>query len=305
MSMKGKYIPDTLKYEKRCQKRSSIQHLLSSIQYQASNQQMITTQIINIALSAAIHAGQEILKIYNDPESDFSVERKADNSPLTIADKSSHRVIAGLLKDTGIPILSEEGTTIEYNERKNWELFWLIDPLDGTKEFIKKNGDFTVNIALIENGRPVLGIIFVPVSNTLYFGSESEGAWKLEGATAGCSLEELKNDGISLPETEKNKSFKVVGSRSHMSPETETYIDNLKDKHGKVEIVSRGSSLKICMVAEGSADEYPRFGPTMEWDTAAGHAIANAAGKKLWHTDFSSELKYNKENLLNPYFIVK
>jgi len=266
---------------------------------------MITTQIINTAIKAAIKAGQEVLKIYNDPESYFSVERKADNSPLTIADKASHKVIDGLLKTTGIPLLSEEGITIDYEERENWKQFWLIDPLDGTKEFIKKNGDFTVNIALIENGQPVMGVIFVPVSNTLYFGSESEGGWKLEGATAGCSLEELKNEGISLPETEKDKSFKVVGSRSHMSLETEAYIDNLKEKHGKVEIVSRGSSLKICMVAEGSADEYPRFGPTMEWDTAAGHAIANSAGKHLLLTDLSGELKYNKENLLNPYFIVK
>lgn len=267
---------------------------------------MNKTTIINTAIRAAIKAGQEILKIYNDPTSDFSVERKADNSPLTIADKASHRVIAGQLKDTNIPILSEEGKAIDYRERKNWERFWLIDPLDGTKEFIKKNGEFTVNIALVENQVPVIGIIYVPVSGVLYFGSPNEGARKLEKAGADCNLETITTSGLELPAAAgDDKVLRIVGSRSHMSPETEAYIETLRPEHPQIEIVSKGSSLKICMVAEGSADQYPRFGPTMEWDTAAGHAIANAAGKKLWHTDFSTELKYNKENLLNPYFIVK
>jgi 3'(2'), 5'-bisphosphate nucleotidase len=267
---------------------------------------MINKQTINIALQAAIKAGNEILEIYNDPNSDFSVERKADNSPLTIADKASHKVIAGLLKDTAIPILSEEGKAIAYIERKNWKQFWLIDPLDGTKEFIKKNGEFTVNIALVENGKPVLGIIYVPVSGSLYFGAHDIGAWKMEKANDDCTLQTLQARGMKLPASNgDDRVFKIVGSRSHMSPETEAYIKKLSNDHPQIEIVSKGSSLKICMVAEGSANEYPRFGPTMEWDTAAGHAIANASGKKLWLTDFSSELKYNKENLLNPYFIVK
>ena len=267
---------------------------------------MIDKQTINKAIQAAVKAGNEILKIYNDPDSDFSVERKADNSPLTIADKASHNVIESGLKATGIPILSEEGKAIAFKERKHWNRFWLIDPLDGTKEFIKKNGEFTVNIALIEGRQPVMGIIYVPVSRTLYFGSKEDGAWKAELTEENCSLDELMGKGQKLPVSgSDDTSYKIVGSRSHMSPETESYIDRLRTDHPQIEIVSKGSSLKICMVAEGSADEYPRFGPTMEWDTAAGHAIANAAGKKLWLTDFNSELIYNKENLLNPYFVVK
>lgn len=266
---------------------------------------MTNKQNINTAISAAIQAGQEILSIYNDPASDFSVEKKADNSPLTVADKASHHVIAGLLKNTGIPVLSEEGLQTTYEERKSWKEFWLIDPLDGTKEFIKRNGEFTVNIALMKNNQPVAGIIYVPVTETLYVGSESDGAWKKTEIIGAITLEQLKKLGKKLPEANVHETYKVVGSRSHMSPETESYINELKDLHGNVEIVSSGSSLKICMVAEGSAHEYPRFGPTMEWDTAAGHAIANAAGKKLWHTNFKSELSYNKENLLNPFFIVK
>ncbi len=266
---------------------------------------MTDTAIINTAIKAAIKAGKEILKIYNDPQSDFSIERKADNSPLTIADKASHLLIANLLKDTNIPILSEEGRSVAYDERKAWGLFWLIDPLDGTKEFIKKNGEFTVNIALIENNRPILGVIYVPVSATLYLGAEQLGAWKMEGASDSMSFDLIKTDGIELPAANGTNSYRIVGSRSHMSDETQQYIDDLKTEHPEIEIVSKGSSLKICMVAEGVANEYPRFGPTMEWDTAAGHAIANAAGKKLWHTNFSQELEYNKENLLNPYFIVR
>lgn len=261
--------------------------------------------IINTAIKAAIKAGEKILEIYNDPNSDFSVEKKADNSPLTIADKASHQVIEDALIESGIPILSEEGKTIVYEERKQWDTFWLIDPLDGTKEFIKKNGEFTVNIALIKEGKPVMGVIYVPVSGILYFGSLKEGAWKLENAKKDCNLDQLTTKGQQLPTPLSTEVFKVVGSRSHMSAETEDYINKLKKEHAQIEIVSKGSSLKICMVAEGSAHQYPRFGPTMEWDTAAGHAIANAAGKKLWLTDFSGELQYNKEKLLNPYFIVK
>lgn len=260
---------------------------------------------INIAIKAAIKAGERILKIYNDPNSDFSVEKKADNSPLTIADKASHNVIVEYLEQTNIPILSEEGTAIAYEERKHWDTFWLIDPLDGTKEFIKKNGEFTVNIALITDGKPIMGVIYVPVTATLYVGIVDQGAWKLEVKNAEVTFEEIQELGLRLPQPSTNQHFTIVGSRSHMSAETEAYIEELKKEHSQIDIVSKGSSLKICMVAEGIANEYPRFGPTMEWDTAAGHAIANAAGKKLWLTDLSKELSYNKENLLNPFFIVK
>jgi len=261
--------------------------------------------LINIAINAAMEAGHEILKIYRDPESDFSIERKADHSPLTIADKASHRIIETLLSKTGIPVLSEEGTSVPYHQRKKWDRFWLVDPLDGTKEFIKRNGEFTVNIALIAECKPVVGIIYVPANATLYTGIVGQGAWKMEAAEQPPSIDLLKIKGIKLPLLKKDKSYRIVGSRSHMSPETKEYISKVRKSHNKIEIVNTGSSLKICLVAEGSADEYPRFGPTMEWDTAAGHAIAVAAGKKIWHTDFSSELSYNKENLLNSYFVVK
>lgn len=261
--------------------------------------------MLNIAISAAIKAGYEILKIYNDPSSDFSVEKKADNSPLTIADKASHKVIDELLKTTGLAVLSEEGRDIPFEERKNWQRFWMVDPLDGTKEFIKQNGEFTVNIALIEKNRPVAGIIYVPVSRTLYAGDVKQGAWKLEKVEEEISFEDLKNEGEKLPVNGKNRSFTLVGSRSHANEATKAYIEKRKKEHEHIDIISKGSSLKICMVAEGMADEYPRFGPTMEWDTAAGHAIANAAGKKLYQTNLQNELAYNKENLLNPFFIVK
>ncbi len=261
--------------------------------------------MINTAIQAAIQAGCEILNIYNDPSSDFLVERKADHSPLTIADKTSDRIIEEFLKTTNIPVLSEEGRNIEFSERKEWKQFWLVDPLDGTKEFIKRNGQFTVNIALIENGKPVKGVIYVPVTHELFVGDNENGAWKISTTNAAITWNEIQEKGTRLPENADKRGYTIAGSRSHMNFKTHRYINQLKKKYGEIEIIRSGSSIKICMVAEGIADEYPRFGPTMEWDTAAGHAIANAAGKKLWLTDLSGELQYNKENLLNPYFIVK
>ncbi len=264
-----------------------------------------SNKYLEIAIKAAIKAGEEILKIYENPLFGFSVEKKADNSPLTIADKTSHRIIFEILSKTNIPVLSEEGKAIDFEDRRNWSKFWIVDPLDGTKEFIKRNGEFTVNIALSENNVPVLGVIYVPVTKTLYIGSKRLGAFKKEKISGEIPLQTVINEGKKLPVHKKGSIYRVVGSRSHMNSETEEYLKLLEEKHKNIEVVSKGSSLKICLVAEGSADEYPRFGPTMEWDTAAGHAIANAAGKKLWQTNFKSELLYNKENLLNPYFIVK
>lgn len=260
---------------------------------------------IDIAISAAIAAGHEILKIYNNPEANFSIERKADNSPLTIADKTAHNIIVEQLKNTGFPILSEEGKSIPFDTRKHWKRFWLVDPLDGTKEFIKRNGEFTVNIALIEGNKPIAGIIYVPVTQTLYYGDNTTGAWKINTSESDITLKQITENGVKLPAKVKTSNYTIIGSRSHMNDETENYVAQLEKKHRKIEMISSGSSIKIGMVAEGLADEYPRFAPTMEWDTAAGHAIAKAAGKKLWLTDFNSELIYNKENLLNPYFIVK
>lgn len=257
------------------------------------------------AIQAAIKAGLEILAIYNDPDADFSIEKKADNSPLTIADKISHRVIVEMLQPTGMPILSEEGRNIPYEERKHWQTFWLVDPIDGTKEFIKRNGEFTVNIALITDNQPRFGVIYVPVKQELYWGITEEGAWKMVTGKLPDSLEQITAQAISLPANNGNRPYRVVGSRSFMNEETKQFIEQLKTKHPGLEIVSKGSSLKICMVAEGEADIYPRFGPSKEWDTAAGHAIALTSGKNITLTDQSTPLSYNKENLLNPFFIVE
>lgn len=260
------------------------------------------------AVKAALEAGAKILSVYNDPSSDFQIERKADNSPLTIADKLAHETICRILSATPYPILSEEGKHLPYSERSQWHTLWIVDPLDGTKEFIKRNGEFTVNISLVCEGQPIMGIIYIPVKQELYFAEEHLGAYKLENIEAcpeNVSLDSLLKRAIRLPYAEAHDNYIVVASRSHLTPETEAYIATLKEKHAHVDLISSGSSLKICLVAEGKADEYPRFAPTMEWDTAAGHAIAKAAGMEICRTEDGKPLIYNKEDLLNPWFIVK
>lgn len=264
-------------------------------------------QYILNAIDAALRAGENILSIYNDPASDFEVERKADNSPLTIADKKAHETIAEVLRNTPYPVLSEEGSHLPYAERCLWETLWIVDPLDGTKEFIKRNGEFTVNIALVHHSVPVMGVIYVPVKKELFFAEETLGAYKLSGITelAGATLEELMKSAERMPEKKKRGNFVIVASRSHLTSETEAYIEQMRCLHSDVELVSCGSSIKICLVAEGKADVYPRFALTMEWDTAAGHAIARAAGMEIYQTGKDEPLKYNKEDLLNPWFIVE
>lgn len=262
------------------------------------------------AIRAALQAGGDILEIYNDPASDFGIERKADNSPLTIADKKAHTRIQSYLQDTPWPVLSEEGRHQSYDERRTWETLWVVDPLDGTKEFIKKNGEFTVNIALVTDGVPVLGVIYVPVKRELYFADEALGAWKVTDIAAdraeGVTLEELRVQAVRLPLPQADRDgFVVVASRSHLSPETSLYIEEKRKEYPRVEVISSGSSIKICLVAEGTADAYPRFAPTMEWDTAAGHAIARAAGKEIYQAGSGQPLRYNKEDLLNPWFLVE
>lgn len=261
------------------------------------------------AIDAALKAGKEILSIYEDPASDFEIERKADNSPLTIADRKAHETIVAILNDTPFPVLSEEGKHMGYEVRSKWDTLWIVDPLDGTKEFIKRNGEFTVNIALVQNSIPVMGVIYVPVRKELYFAVEGVGAYKCSGIIGledgGVALEQLIKESERIPLEDVRDHFIVVASRSHLSPETEEYIADLKKKHGSVELVSSGSSIKICLVAEGKADVYPRFAPTMEWDTAAGHAIARAAGMEVYQAGKDEPLRYNKEDLLNPWFIVE
>ncbi len=261
------------------------------------NREAWLIQIIN----ASITAGKEILTVYN---SDFSVENKEDNSPLTKADKRAHLAILAELKKTGLPILSEEGRQADYSTRQNWKQFWLVDPLDGTKEFVKRNGEFTVNIALIENGTPTMGVIYVPVTKVLYFADKI--AYKIEQVDDPIpSINNLLGKAEQLPLKQTRTSFVILGSRSHMSAKTEMFIAEQKTLHKNVQLLFKGSSLKLCMVAEGCADIYPRFGPTMEWDIAAGHAIVKASGGEVVHPETNREVKYNKENLLNSSFLVR
>ncbi|MEG1644071.1 MAG: 3'(2'),5'-bisphosphate nucleotidase CysQ [Bacteroidales bacterium] len=259
---------------------------------------------LNTAINAAISAGKEIMKIYSDKNSDFGIEIKADNSPLTIADKKSDEIISQQLRKTGIPILSEEIKNRPFSERNIWKQVWIVDPLDGTKEFIKCNGEFTVNIALIREGKPVLGVIYIPVKQILYFGTEGKGSFKTTDAEISNGAEEIIARGIRMPIEDKKRPFTIIASRSHLTPETELFIEKERLKHPELTTISAGSSIKICLVCEGSADIYPRFAPTMEWDTAAGDGIARSMGLQCTTTNGHTPLTYNKENLTNPWFII-
>jgi 3'(2'), 5'-bisphosphate nucleotidase len=258
----------------------------------------------NKAVEAAVEAGNAILEIYHS--GDFDVTVKGDDSPLTRADLASHEVIMRHLTGTGIPVLSEEGRDMPYAERLDWSELWIVDPIDGTKEFIKRNGEFTVNIALAREGVPVLGVIYVPVTGELYVGVEGEGARKaLWPADETREVQGVMETAETLPMDKGDRSFTAVASRSHMSPETEEFIAELRKEHGEVALISKGSSLKLCMVAEGKADCYPRFAPTMEWDTAAGQAICMAAGFDVIDQNTGETMRYNREHLLNAWFLVK
>lgn len=246
--------------------------------------------LLNAVISIAEQAGAAILDIYQKDSAAFNITGKADNSPLTAADLASHQLIVNALQalTPKLPILSEEAADISWDIRKTWQRYWLVDPLDGTKEFIKRNGEFTVNIALIEDGEPVLGVIYAPVLNKTYFAAKGEGAFVKTADTT-------KPIQVAKP----GSSVRVVGSRSHPSPELAGYLAQFA-KHDMVPV---GSSLKFCLVAEGSADVYPRFGPTMQWDTGAGHIIALEAGATVSFDGISRQV-YQRENLLNPNFIV-
>ena len=252
----------------------------------------------------ALEAGKSILEIYNSEK--YHIETKNDKSPLTSADLASNRIINKRLSILQLPILSEENKEIPYDERKSWDEFILVDPLDGTKEFIARNGEFTVNISLIRKNLPVFGVIYAPVPDILYWGGEMQGSWKLERASDYLDKKDSLIKAIKLPsESSDFTNFRVVASKSHFNNETKDFIAHLDNNAKKIQLVSRGSSLKFCMMADGAADIYPRPGPTMEWDTAAGHIIAKAAGCKIkiWNSD--TELTYNKKELLNPGFIVE
>ena len=271
---------------------------------------MNDSNLLYLAVQAAIQAGQAIHHIYSNPNQDIELIQKEDHTPLTLADRKAHQLIQGVLEKTGIPVLSEEGEHLPYAIRKTWNEVWIVDPLDGTKEFIKRNGEFTVNIALVRQHKPVLGVIYVPVSGDLYFASSEWGGYKvtrMRGLGSITSLEELLACAQKLPLVQRTKEeYVVLASRSHLVDATQKYIEELKRNHSNLCVVAMGSSLKMCRMAEGLADCYPRLYPTMEWDTAAGHALLRAVGLDVWTVHAPVEpLQYNKEDLHNPWFVVK
>ena len=265
--------------------------------------EILNNQLLTIAAETAIDAGREILIVYDKGKT--QVWSKEDDSPLTDADLKSHETIIARLNKTGYPVLSEESKHEIYNIRKNWTKLWLVDPLDGTKEFIKRNGEFTVNIAYIEDGLPQLGVIFVPVLNELFIGDVNIGTFKTV-LPKNWRKEKISVNNLNWTELNHpclNEEITMVVSKSHFSDETKLFVDKVEQYFNKYKSVSAGSSLKLCMVASGNAHAYPRFGPTMEWDTAAGHALIKAMGGMLLTCPEMVELRYNRENLLNPWFI--
>lgn len=260
---------------------------------------MLTEHLIQNVIDISHQAGDKIMHIY---QQDFAIYEKSDESPLTEADLAAHNcIVAGLEKASDLPVLSEESADISWQERSKWDTYWLVDPLDGTKEFIKKNGEFTVNIALIKDGVPIFGVVYAPVLEQTYVGIVGQGAYKI---SAGTKAE------ISPKAWATGDTWKIVGSRSHQSPEIQALLESLE---GETELVAMGSSLKLCLVAEGAAHLYPRLGPTSEWDTGAAQAVVEAAGGKVTIIESASyplkadaqPLRYNqKESVLNPYFLV-
>ncbi|MBU3002042.1 3'(2'),5'-bisphosphate nucleotidase CysQ [Paraglaciecola arctica] len=260
---------------------------------------MLTEELIQSVIDISHQAGDKIMAIY---QQDFGIYEKSDASPLTDADLAAHNcIVEGLTEVSDLPILSEESADISWQERNSWDTYWLVDPLDGTKEFIKKNGEFTVNIALIKDGVPVFGVVYAPVLKQTYVGILGKGAFKI---TAGVRAD------ISPKAWTKGETWKIVGSRSHQSPEIQALLDSLE---GDTELVAMGSSLKLCLVAEGAAHLYPRLGPTCEWDTGAAQAVVEAAGATVTIIEDATDalradaapLRYNqKESVLNPYFLV-
>ncbi|MCF6175916.1 MAG: 3'(2'),5'-bisphosphate nucleotidase CysQ [Victivallaceae bacterium] len=262
------------------------------------------------AATAALAGGKAILTVYESD--DFGIVSKADDSPLTRADREANDIIVKMLAQASeLPIITEEIKASDYADRKGWQQLWMVDPLDGTKEFINRNGDFTVNIALIADGIPVFGVVYVPVSDELYLGGGQSAVKIIDAShklTQTGTWSQFWSEGEALDAKvnrfNHDRPYRIAASKSHCNEETVAFIERMKDKFGNVELLSRGSSLKLCMVAEGRVDIYPRLGPTMEWDTAAAHAVATAAGCKVVAFDGGEALKYNKESLYNPFFIV-
>lgn len=257
-------------------------------------------ELLSISLIAVLAAGKAVMDIY---ENSYKIEFKKDNSPLTYADLKSNEIIVSHLSKTFIPIISEELASVPYETRKNWKNFWIVDPLDGTKEFIQRNGEFTINVALVEGQKPILGIVYAPAINSLFFSTIYKGGYKLvfnlKDKFTYLDIVE-KSIKLKLPKTSK---VSIAASRSHLNLKTLDFIQKLKDHFPNTKVVNKGSSLKFCMVADGIASIYPRFGRTMEWDTAAGHAILNSVSGKVCCSVNGDELLYNKPELSNADFI--
>jgi 3'(2'), 5'-bisphosphate nucleotidase len=255
------------------------------------------------AIETSINAGKIIMDIYENQI--VAVETKADNSPVTIADQKANDYIEEALKNTQIPIMSEEGEHATYKVRKHWNQCWIVDPLDGTKEFIKRNGEFTVNIALVKNGKPLLGVIYIPAVKALYYAIASEQkAFKIE-LESHTITNDMLQDAVEIFPASESDVVTITSSRSYTNQQVLDLIAKLEGEQKQVELIKAGSSLKFCLMAEGKASYYPRYAPTMEWDTAAGQAICSAVGLEVYSLETNSPLKYNKENLLNPWFIVR
>ena len=262
--------------------------------------------LLPFAFNAAVRAGAEIMKVYNDKEG-YDIEVKRDNTPLTIADRLAHNKIKEVLGETRIPILSEEGREMLYDERKNWDMFWLVDPLDGTIEFIKGNNEFTVNIALMADNECVGAIVYVPYLGKMYFAERGCGAMLLEGIehdeNANYTNQDIRSKAQILPlESAAHDRFRIAVSRSHQTAETADFVEQMRKIHSEVEIIEQGSSYKFCLMAEGVIDYYPRTTTTYEWDTAAAELILAEAGGKTHSLPDNKPLQYNKENLHNPWF---
>lgn len=258
------------------------------------------------AISAAVRAGKVILDVYQSDEK-IDIDIKSDHTPITLADRLSHNLIKLYLSSTRIPTLSEEGREMLYTERKDWDLFWMVDPLDGTKEFIKGNGEFTVNIALMVDNKPLFGVIYVPFIHKLYFNDPERGAFRVEGVVpdlnAELSYADLFDRAERLPVFDSiNTPVRIAISRSHNTVETFNYIEQVKERFADATVTEQGSSYKFCLVAEGTFDLYVRTSPTYEWDTAAGEAILNAAGGTILSLPDRSRFEYNKESIVNPSF---
>lgn len=278
---------------------------------------VLTDTVRDTIIGCIVSAGDAVMQVY---ETDFNVDVKQDNTPITEADRKANRIIHRCLdslslsigggKEEKLPILSEEGREIPYETRSGWMAYWLVDPLDGTKEFVHRNGEFTVNIALIEKSAagylPSAGFVYLPVLRTLYWGIYGSGAYRLQREQSQESSDEARNpDRLPPPgDHDPGKPVRIVASRSHLDPKTGEYIDGIRTTSGgKVELVRAGSSLKLCRIADGSADLYPRFGPTMEWDIAAGHGVCRAAGCRVVDLAAGKELSYNKADLKNGHFL--